>query len=81
LSAEKRHALVDLDSRVEKGKQLATRQTLRLGEELVVEPSDDLHVLPRHRLLLQAEVGEGAVAVPVADKLHDLALADVPQPR
>src|SRR2546429_2085022 len=51
LSAEKRDALVDLDSGVEKSKQLATRQTLRLGEELVIEPSDDLHVLVRNKSL------------------------------
>jgi hypothetical protein len=36
---------------------------------------DDLHVLLRHRLLLQAEVGEGAVAVQPDSKSDDLAAA------
>src|SRR5256884_1232024 len=38
-----------------------------------------LHVLLRHRLLLEAEVGEGAFAVEVDDEPHDLAIADVEQ--
>ena len=37
----------------------------------------DLHVLLRHRLLLQAEVGEGAVAVQVEEELDDLPVVDV----
>src|SRR5207248_1336560 len=41
------------------------------------EAANDLHVLLRHRLLLQAEVGEGAVALEVGDEPRDFAVADM----
>src|SRR5207253_3083520 len=37
----------------------------------------DLHVLPRHRLLVKPEVGERAAAVEVNDEPRDLAVPDV----
>src|SRR5437764_1242867 len=40
-----------------------------------------VEVRRRQRLVLQAEVGEGAVAVPVEDQPRDLAAADVEQGR
>lgn len=40
-----------------------------------------LHVLRRHRLLIQAEVGEIPGAVPVADESSDLAAVDVEHQR
>ena len=49
LGPEDRLALVELDGRVEEGKLLGAGQSLRLGEELVIQPSDGLHVLLRHR--------------------------------
>src|SRR6266566_9473826 len=45
----------------------------------VIEPLDQLHVLLRHRLLLEAEVGERAVPVPVDDEPCHLAVGDVEQ--
>src|SRR5205085_9761285 len=39
----------------------------------------DLHVFLRHRLCLQAEVSEGAVAVPVGDLPDHLAVPDMPE--
>ena len=43
----------------------------------VVAALHDLHVLLRHRLLLEAEVGEGAVALPVSDQPGHLPVANV----
>ena len=42
-----------------------------------IATAHDLHVLLRHRLLLQAEVGEGVRAVHVDDVPDDLAVADL----
>src|SRR6266566_9339201 len=47
----------------------------------VIQPPDHLHVIPRHRLPLEAEVGEGLVAVPVTDDPRHLAFADVEEDR
>src|SRR5271168_3218135 len=56
----------------------------RLHEEVDValvegghDPFRDLHVLLRHRLVLQAEVGEGAAAIKVDDESRHLAVADM----
>src|SRR5439155_6872816 len=49
--------------------------TLRV--ERLQRLAHDLHVRVRHRLLLEAEVGESAVAVHVDKELHHLAVADV----
>src|SRR4051794_1076958 len=49
MGPEDRLALVELDSRVEEGKQLGAGPSLRLGEELVIEPSDGLDALLGHR--------------------------------
>ena len=39
--------------------------------------SNNLHVLLRHRLLREAEIGERVLAVEVEDEPHHLAAADV----
>src|SRR5208283_1713423 len=45
------------------------------------EPQNQIHVLLRHHLSLQAEVGEGAVAVFVEDEPRDAALSKLEQVR
>src|SRR3989440_12961777 len=45
----------------------------------VDHPPGDLHVLLRHRLLLEAEVGEGAGAVPVKDEPGHPAVTELEQ--
>jgi len=44
-------------------------------------PRSQLHRLLRHRLLLEAEIGEGAGAVKVDDQAGDLVVVDVKQRR
>jgi len=71
--AKKIGSLGDLDLRV------AQRQdTVRVTPfERIERSSHDLDVLLRHRLLLEAEVRGGSVAVPIADEPSDLAITDV----
>src|SRR5439155_9251577 len=45
--------------------------------ESIEASAHKLHVLQRHRLRLEAEVSEGALAVPVEDEPCYLAVADV----
>src|SRR6476646_8266577 len=49
--------------------------------EVLDHPATHRHVLLRHRLLRQTEVGERAVAVTVEDQLRDLAVVDLEKDR
>ena len=57
---------IDPRSGVDQSIEAIEVEVAKIGAvEGLVSRRDDLHVLLRHRLLLQAEVGEGAVAVQV----------------
>src|SRR5271166_2574105 len=70
-----------IDSHVggEPPEQLALRVSVAAGGDLTEKAhylAHDLHVLLRHRLLRQAEVGEGSVSVPIDDDLANVSPAN-----